>query len=381
MKALLTSGLILCYAFAYSQQTYYDVTAGNGYGIRFWQSDNYKIHMGNTAEYLYGPVTDYSIKMNSNGTPGRGWTWGNAGVAPIAAISNSGDMQIAGSFATGGHIHLPSESGNKWIYTWSPGDMNWRIGMSPAPGFTRSLATSHVQYLTYFNGPGQGFAVGVNNGQSSLEITGNNHQAYFRGNIGVGTVSPYSSSRLHVKATVDTPWNLISESSSNGRIIGLSHDGTQGIVAVSYLGNNGFSPLQFRTSNLARLTIDVGGNVGIGTASPNERLTVSGTIYGKEVKVDLSVPAPDYVFEKNYDLSSIAEVKAYINANKHLPGVPSAKEMAVDGIRLGEMDMILLKKVEELTLYIIELEQENTILREEFLNKLEELESKISVRK
>src|SRR5437899_7064826 len=56
-----------------------------------------------------------------------------------------------------GDISLPSSSGNKQIFTWSPTDMNWRIGMSASPGFTTSMATSHVQYLTYFTGPGQGF--------------------------------------------------------------------------------------------------------------------------------------------------------------------------------------------------------------------------------
>lgn len=279
MKALITAVLILCYSFAYSQQTYYEITAGNGYGIRFWQSDTYKIHMGNTPEYLYGPVTDYSIKMNMDGTPGRGWTWGSAGAAPIAALSNIGNLQIAGTLRAGG-------------------------------------------------------------------------------NIGVGTV-PYSSSRLHVKAAVDTPWNMISESSSNGRIIGLSHDGTKGIVAVSYLGNSGFSPLQFWTSNLARLTIDVGGNVGIGTTLPNEKLTVSGTIYGKEVKVDLSVPGPDYVFSKDYSLPSLQELQDFIDLHQHLPEIPSAKEMESNGIELGVMNMLLLKKIEELTLYVIQLKKEN----------------------
>ncbi len=58
-----------------AQQTYYGVTAGNGYGVRFWNADAYKMHMGNTAEYKYGPVTDYSIKTNMDGYAGRGWVW------------------------------------------------------------------------------------------------------------------------------------------------------------------------------------------------------------------------------------------------------------------------------------------------------------------
>jgi hypothetical protein len=68
---------------------------------------------------------------------------------------------------------------------------------------------------------------------------------------------------------------------------------------------------------------------------------------------------PDYVFEKNYNLRPLAEVENYINQNKHLPEVPAAKEMEANGVNLGEMNMLLLKKVEELTLYVIELKKEN----------------------
>ncbi|MDQ3094186.1 MAG: hypothetical protein M3Q70_03370 [bacterium] len=81
---------------------FYNVTAATGNGICFWTDcTNYKIHMGTGAEYQYGPVTDYSIKMNMNGTAGRGWTWGQPGVAPIAALGNTGNMQIAGTLTSG----------------------------------------------------------------------------------------------------------------------------------------------------------------------------------------------------------------------------------------------------------------------------------------
>jgi hypothetical protein len=79
----------------------YGVTAGAGNGLKFWGgSDLYKIHMGNSAEYHYGPVTDYSIKTNidSNGAT-RGFTWGVDGGTPIAALNvGNGNMQIAGTF-------------------------------------------------------------------------------------------------------------------------------------------------------------------------------------------------------------------------------------------------------------------------------------------
>ncbi|HYG01939.1 MAG TPA: hypothetical protein VD927_05800 [Chryseosolibacter sp.] len=96
------------------------------------------------------------------------------------------------------------------------------------------------------------------------------------------------------------------------------------------------------------------GRLGIGTATPDQLLTVKGKIHSEEVIVDLNVPGPDYVFESTYNLPSLESVETYIKANKHLPEVPSAKEMEANGISLSEMNMILLKKVEELTLHLIE---------------------------
>lgn len=108
-----------------------------------------------------------------------------------------------------------------------------------------------------------------------------------------------------------------------------------------------------------------GGNVGIGTSNPDEKLTVKGKIHSEEVRVDLSVPGPDYVFEPNYNLTSLQETKAYIQKNKHLPEIPSAAEMEVNGIELGGMNMLLLKKIEELTLHLINQSEELTAQKKE----------------
>ena len=96
------------------------------------------------------------------------------------------------------------------------------------------------------------------------------------------------------------------------------------------------------------------GNVGIGTNITDSKLTVKGSIHSEEVKVDLSVPAPDYVFESSYNLTSLEKLQEYIITHGHLPNIPSAKEMETHGIELGIMNMKLIEKIEELTLYVLE---------------------------
>lgn len=96
-----------------------------------------------------------------------------------------------------------------------------------------------------------------------------------------------------------------------------------------------------------------GGFVGIGTATPHESLSVNGDIRSKQVKVELN-NWPDYVFKPSYNLPPLTEIKTYIDKYQHLPDMPSEAEVAKDGLNLGEINKLLTKKVEELTLYLIE---------------------------
>ena len=80
-----------------------------------------------------------------------------------------------------------------------------------------------------------------------------------------------------------------------------------------------------------------------------------GKIYAKEIQVTLDSPLGDFVFEKNYDLLSLKDLEEYINLNKHLPGIPSAETVKEEGLNIAEMEALLLQKIEELTLYTIQL--------------------------
>lgn len=107
-----------------------------------------------------------------------------------------------------------------------------------------------------------------------------------------------------------------------------------------------------------RMFIDNLGNVGIGIL-PNDntkgyKLAVNGSAIFTSAKVKLYGNWPDYVFHKSYTLPSLQEVEAYIKQHNHLPDMPSAEEVSKEGIDLGNNQVLLLKKVEELTMYIIE---------------------------
>jgi hypothetical protein len=145
---------------------------------------------------------------------------------------------------------------------------------------------------------------------------------------------------------------------------------------VLYMGVNtskNISYIQSCQANIGATTLVLnsrGGSVAIGTTTATYdgstyKLAVKGGILAEEVRVINPGLMPDYVFEDNYKLSSLSEKEQYVRTNKHLPGIPSAKEFEKKGYSVGEMDNMLLKQVEELTLHMIALEKENKRLAEE----------------
>jgi hypothetical protein len=115
--------------------------------------------------------------------------------------------------------------------------------------------------------------------------------------------------------------------------------------------------MKFFTLGSPKLVISPYGNIGIGTTTPYYKLDVQGIIRAHEIRVNLNSGA-DFVFEPNYALMPLGELDKFIKTNRHLPEIAPAAVMEAEGIDLSDMNAKLLQKVEELTLYVIELQKQ-----------------------
>ena len=178
--------------------------------------------------------------------------------------------------------------------------------------------------------------------------------------IGIGTFSFYTgdpySNQLHLT------YNNQGILESNGKIITTDSVVAHNIRATYTLK----APYIHATSGYFSYKV-TGSEMSVNgaTTSNNYKLAVNSGILCEELKVMADVPSSDYVFEPTYKLKPLSEVEAFVTENKHLPDVPSAKEFKDNGYKIGEMDNLLLQKIEELTLYIIDLQKQIEELRQE----------------
>ena len=248
-------------------------------------------------------------------------------------------------------------------------------GISTAYGFTTNLTISpgfngtagYISQLSFNNNGvfyrnGDYFSSSWNGWNKILmsDLSGNVNLE----NLKVNGSSEFGNELDNTYSTfiIQGPNSPTGEAGKRDIIFNFKYAGQSGIRA--FRGDEWGTFLQLMTSQpgdvtgtaRVRMHIDQYGKIGIGTVNPSNELDVNGTIRAKEIKV-VSDWA-DFVFKKGYNLPTLKEVKRHIDENGTLPGVPSEKEVKANGVNLAETDVLLLQKIEELTLYIIDLKQE-----------------------
>jgi len=175
------------------------------------------------------------------------------------------------------------------------------------------------------------------------------------GNFGLGTIN--TTEKITMYNAGATPVltqyvnNTVTGGSTRGFVLGITENGTGTVWHREAL------PVTFGTSNIERMRINANGNIGIGTVSPDYKLDVVGVIRAHSVQISTAKTA-DFVFDDDYRLRPLPEVERYITANKHLPEVAPAAEMKEKGVDVADMQIKLLQKIEELTLYVIQQQKE-----------------------
>lgn len=190
---------------------------------------------------------------------------------------------------------------------------------------------------------------------------------------------------IHANGTLEASNPLImAPAAAANNYIQFKNNGTNLAImgsSGSIYGNNpdnfglsvyGSGNLEFSTANTKQMVITNSGYIGIGTSVPTEKLSVKGKIRAQELKIESSTTGnwPDYVFKPTYKLTPLPELEQFIKTHQHLPEVPSAKQVAANGIEVGANQALLLKKIEELTLHMIEMNKNVEVLN----NKVNQLE-------
>ncbi|MBL0743094.1 hypothetical protein [Chryseolinea lacunae] len=323
-----------------------------------WVGGNLSINVADRGIQFYGSGEKII------GTAGYGIQFQTSGSTPQMTLLNSGYLGIGTTTPTqkltlggGGKFRIedPGNAYSNLIYSFAT-ISNYRSGL---------VLESNAAINFGLNGPN---AVGspfrwLSSDNSTIDYSTNNGELMRLqkdGKLGLGTVAPSSNFHIYVPST-STP------------ISGLSVD-VQSFVNGTNANNSHFFRVRDVGGNTTAFIVKGTGYVGIATANPDAYLTVNGDVHAKSVRVDLNVAGPDYVFESDYKLPSLFELNAFIQQNKHLPEVPSAKEMEKNGLDLGDMNLILLKKVEELTLYTIQQQKDILAQMEMIKNQQRELE-------
>ena len=289
----------------------------------------------------------------------------------LPSFSNSGlAVKVADDKSGVGGLTIETNNGTN-LKMGGNTNYSWIQSHNSLPLYINELGNNSI-----FNLVGGNVGVGTSTPQRKFDsytiggaYNGNN---YFR--MGVGAAGAYGGNN-HIEFTYND-WGNVGDRTKDNIVAKIQS--TSNVVSGTDVGGTlSFFTKEkggvFSTAPIERMTIISDGNVGIGTTNPTSKLTVAGNINSREVKVSVDAGA-DFVFEKDYALPSLQEVEKFVTENKHLPEIASAKEMQKEGINLSEMNMKLLQKIEELTLYVIEQNKRIELQQKEYNSQSKEME-------
>ena len=275
--------------------------------------------------------------------------------------ANAQDETVNGNLTVTGRIYTDRiDMDNRRAFSFNN---NW-LYLNPFNDFTTGI---YVGSKLRVNGDIASYA------HSTTYLSNSNGYIYELGNRVLTNAGGVINGSLTLK---DGSGLVLDRTSANGQVQIFFKEA--GINRSQMISNFNDDKFYFCHNGGNRIIIDGAGKIGIGNTSPSYRLDVTGTsrftqkmiveddIESKKVKVTATPGSvPDYVFQPGYPLKSLTDLESYIKANSHLPNIPNAREIETKGQDVGEMQLKLLEKIEELTLYVIEQGKDLEKIKEE----------------
>ena len=313
---------------------------------------------------------------------------GNLGVGtpPDATLDVDGDSRMRGDTEVEGQLRLPNLATNLGLLDqFLIVDTSGYVLRSTQSQFLDAIFQHNCENYWYTDGdqvylcdPDVKVGIGTHDPQFTLDVNG---QSNFTDDV---TITHDLTLNAHNEGDYNYSF-LINSGSDNSKAISVLQDAHEGFL-VNGDGSlrlkdsdNVNPPLRITDANdnnqivlqdgryWSKLSPNATSAISIWEAGGNYevfRVEENGDIYATKVTVQVT-PFPDYVFDPDYSLMSLSDLKKYIKANKRLPNMPSAQQVETSGANLGELNRLLVEKVEELTLYVIELNKEIEALRAE----------------
>jgi hypothetical protein len=288
----------------------------------------------------------------------------------------------------GGWVELLSNIDKHWdrtgthVFNTNPGNVGIGTG-SPTEKLTINATDPAIRFLNsntekgYLQAAGNNLKLGTystnTTGNLVFNIRGTDRMTIASdGNFGIGISNPVGKFQIAsgYEAGLSTHGYLMLGTESGTNLIMDNNEimaRNNGAASHLYLQNEGGNvtigdPTLFNSSHKLGVegnTVITGGlRIGTTVSPGGYKLAVDGKAICTELLVRLVPNWPDYVFAENYKLPELKEVENFIAKNNHLPGIPSAKTIEANGINVGEMQKLQMEKIEELTLYIIDLKKE-----------------------